>query len=91
LPQRIEELLTDDLSGSGPQPADRDEARVWFYALAELALADGALSKAERGFLTHAAAGMGIAYRDSEAALQAAHAKLYAASREARRSSASRA
>jgi len=85
-PARVAEILHDDLAGTGPAADDQAQGREWFHTLAELSLADGSLSKAERGFLNHAADRLGMSHREAEHALAAARTKLYGESREAVRS-----
>jgi tellurite resistance protein len=84
-PERVDEFLDERNDGTGPVPRDPTEARDWYAALVELALADGSISRAERGFLRHAADRLGMSHRESERALAEARGKLYRDSREARR------
>jgi uncharacterized tellurite resistance protein B-like protein len=84
-PERVAELLDDRNDGTGPEPRDAQEALAWYGELVELALADGSISRAERGFLRHAADRLGMSRRESVRALAEARGKLYRDSREARR------
>jgi uncharacterized tellurite resistance protein B-like protein/ribosomal protein L37E len=84
-PERVTEILDGQQVAIGPNARNRDEALAWFESLVELALEDGSLSGAERGFLTSAAKRLGISYHDSEGVIRSVRSRLYGESREARR------
>ncbi|MBI5431477.1 MAG: TIM44-like domain-containing protein [Planctomycetes bacterium] len=84
-PERVDEILDGERVPPAPSARDRGEAAAWYATLVELALEDGSLTRAERGFLTRAASHLGIGYRESEDVLRAARAHLFGEAREARR------
>jgi len=82
---RVDELLAKTQHGLGPEPKSPEEARAWYSSLTLVALADGILTKDERGFLAHAASRLGMSRRQANQALGEARKELYRESRGARR------
>ncbi len=82
---RVELLVAGAENGAElPHPRNAEEAHAWMEELVEVALADGALGRAERRFLRHAAESTGVAPSALGQSIRRKRSELYRATRRAK-------